>query len=48
MELTNEFRVGVSVPEAWKVLTDVERIAPMLPGAQLRKSRGTSTAAWSR
>ena len=40
MELTNEFRVGVSVPEAWKVLTDVERIAPMLPGAQLQEVEG--------
>jgi uncharacterized protein len=37
MELNNEFRVGVSVPETWKVLTDVERIAPMLPGAQLQE-----------
>ena len=40
MELTNEFRVGVSVPDAWKVLTDVERIAPMLPGAQLQEVEG--------
>jgi uncharacterized protein len=40
MELTNEFRVGVSVPEAWKVLTDVERIAPMMPGAQLQEVEG--------
>ncbi|HLI54163.1 MAG TPA: SRPBCC family protein [Acidimicrobiales bacterium] len=40
MELNNEFRVGVSVPEAWKVLTDVERIAPMLPGAQLQEVEG--------
>lgn len=40
MELNNEFRVGVSVPEAWKVLTDVERIAPMLPGAQLQEIEG--------
>ncbi len=40
MELTNEFRVGVSVPETWKVLTDVERIAPMLPGAQLQEIEG--------
>jgi carbon monoxide dehydrogenase subunit G len=40
MELSNEFRVGVSVPEAWKVLTDVERIAPMLPGAQLQEVDG--------
>ena len=40
MELTNDFRVGVSVPEAWKVLTDVERIAPLLPGAQLQEVDG--------
>lgn len=40
MELVNEFRVGVSVPEAWKVLTDVERIAPLLPGAQLQEVEG--------
>jgi carbon monoxide dehydrogenase subunit G len=40
MELNNEFRVGVSVPEAWKVLTDVERIAPLLPGAQLQEVEG--------
>ena len=40
MELNNEFRVGVPVPEAWKVLTDVERIAPMLPGAQLQEVEG--------
>src|SRR5579872_1941653 len=40
MELTNDFRVGVSVPEAWKVLTDVERIAPLLPGAQLQEIEG--------
>lgn len=40
MELSNDFRVGVSVPDAWKVLTDVERIAPMLPGAQLQEVEG--------
>jgi carbon monoxide dehydrogenase subunit G len=40
MELNNDFRVGVTVPEAWKVLTDVERIAPMLPGAQLQEVEG--------
>jgi carbon monoxide dehydrogenase subunit G len=37
MELTNDFLVDVPVPEAWKVLTDVERIAPLLPGAQLQE-----------
>ena len=40
MELTEEFRVGISVPETWKVLTDVERIAPLLPGAQLQEVEG--------
>jgi len=40
MELTNEFRVGVPPSQAWKVLTDLERIAPMLPGAQLQEVEG--------
>ncbi len=40
MELTDEFRVDVPVPDAWKVLTDVERIAPMMPGAQLQEVEG--------
>ncbi|MEO1061705.1 MAG: SRPBCC family protein [Actinomycetota bacterium] len=40
MELTNEFRVGVPVDRAWEVLTDVELIAPCLPGAQLTEVDG--------
>ena len=40
MELTNEFRVERSVDETWAVLTDVERIAPALPGAQLQEIEG--------
>lgn len=40
MELRNEFRVGVPVDEAWKVLTDLERIAPCMPGAQLQEVEG--------
>ena len=40
MELNQEFRVGITVPQAWKVLTDLERIAPMLPGAQLQEIDG--------
>lgn len=35
MELINEFRVPVGADRAWEVLTDVERIAPCMPGAQL-------------
>jgi uncharacterized protein len=40
MELSNDFRVSASPEEAWKVLTDVERIAPMLPGAKLEEIEG--------
>ncbi|MBW3668187.1 MAG: SRPBCC family protein [Actinobacteria bacterium] len=40
MELTNEFRVGVPVARAWDVLTDVERIAPCMPGAELQEIQG--------
>jgi hypothetical protein len=40
MELTNEFEVAVPVAEAWAVLTDVERIAPCLPGAELKEVEG--------
>ena len=40
MELTNEFRVGVPVDQAWAVLTDLERIAPCMPGAQLQEVEG--------
>ena len=35
MELNNEFRVAVPAAKTWKVLTDVERVAPCIPGAQL-------------
>ncbi len=35
MQLVNEFRVPVPITQAWEVLTDVERIAPCIPGAQL-------------
>ena len=35
MELKNEFRVGVPLAQAWEVLTDIERIAPCMPGAEL-------------
>lgn len=40
MELSNEFEVPVPVDDAWVILTDVERIAPCLPGAQLEESEG--------
>jgi carbon monoxide dehydrogenase subunit G len=40
VELSNEFRVGVPLDEAWAVLTDVERIAPCMPGAELQEVAG--------
>ncbi|MHB1486398.1 MAG: SRPBCC family protein [Acidimicrobiales bacterium] len=40
MELTNEFAVPVPFERAWAVLTDVELIAPCLPGAQLTEVEG--------
>src|SRR5207249_3433594 len=38
--LTNEFRVDVPVDDAWAILTDVERIAPCMPGAELQEIEG--------
>jgi uncharacterized protein len=40
MNIENEFRVDVPVEEAWRVLLDVERIAPCMPGAQLQEIDG--------
>jgi carbon monoxide dehydrogenase subunit G len=40
VELTNEFSVPVPVEQAWAVLTDVERIAPCMPGTTLEEVDG--------
>jgi|TARA_B100000959_G_scaffold156658_1_gene164281 hypothetical protein len=40
VELNNEFEVDAPVGQVWAVLTDVERIAPCLPGAQLQEIEG--------
>ena len=40
MELVNEFTVNRPIDEAWAVITNVERIAPCLPGAQLQEIEG--------
>lgn len=40
MELNHDFEVSVPVDQAWAVLTDLERIAPCLPGAQLQEVDG--------
>jgi len=40
VELTNEFDVEVPIDEAYDILTDLELIAPCLPGAQLQEIEG--------
>lgn len=40
MELVNEFSVNVPIEQAWVTLTDLELIAPCLPGAQLQEVEG--------
>ncbi len=42
MKLENRFTVPVPRDEAWKVLLDVERIAPCLPGAKVLSRDGDS------
>lgn len=39
-KLLNEFTVARPVDETWKVLTDLERIAPCMPGAELTEIEG--------
>ena len=40
LELNHDFRVSVPIEHAWAVLTDLERIAPCMPGAQLLEVEG--------
>jgi carbon monoxide dehydrogenase subunit G len=40
MKLENRFTVPVPVDEAWRVLLDVERVAPCMPGATLTSIEG--------
>ncbi|MDQ3898311.1 MAG: SRPBCC family protein [Actinomycetota bacterium] len=37
MRIDNSFTVALPVDDAWKVLLDVERIAPCMPGAELQE-----------
>jgi carbon monoxide dehydrogenase subunit G len=39
-KLLNEFTVNRPIAETWNVLTDVERIAPCMPGAALEEIEG--------
>jgi carbon monoxide dehydrogenase subunit G len=40
LELNHDFQVSVPIEQAWGVLTDLERIAPCMPGAQLTEVEG--------
>ncbi len=40
MELTNDFIIDRPIDETWKVLTDLEFIAPCMPGAKLTEIEG--------
>ncbi len=40
MRIEDSFRVNVPVEETWKVLLDIERIAPCMPGAELQEIEG--------
>ncbi|MCZ7536391.1 MAG: SRPBCC family protein [Acidimicrobiia bacterium] len=40
MEIKDTFSVSTAIDDTWKVLLDVERIAPCLPGAQLQEAEG--------
>jgi carbon monoxide dehydrogenase subunit G len=42
VQLENSFTVPVPVDEAWRVLLDIERIAPCMPGAALDSVEGDS------
>jgi carbon monoxide dehydrogenase subunit G len=40
MEIADSFRVSTPIEDTWKVLLDIEGIAPCLPGAQLQEIEG--------
>ena len=40
MKLTNEFTVSAPAERAWEVLTDLEQVVPLMPGAQLVGQEG--------
>ena len=40
MEIADNFRVSTPIEDTWKVLLDIEGIAPCLPGAQLQEIEG--------
>jgi len=40
MKIANEFTVSVPIDQAWEVLTDMEQVVPLMPGAQLTGQEG--------
>lgn len=40
MELHHDFRVPLPAAQAWRVLTDLTRVAPCMPGASLQEVDG--------
>ena len=40
MEINDSFRVSTPIDATWKVMLDIEGIAPCLPGAQLQEIDG--------
>jgi uncharacterized protein len=35
MKIANEFTISAAMDDAWEVLTDLEQVVPLMPGAQL-------------
>jgi carbon monoxide dehydrogenase subunit G len=40
MKIANEFTISAPVARAWEVLTDLEQVVPLMPGAQLVGQEG--------
>jgi carbon monoxide dehydrogenase subunit G len=40
MEIDDTFRIDVPIDEAWRILSDVERVASWLPGTELQEIKG--------
>jgi len=40
MKIEDRFRVDLPIEDAWRVLLDIERIAPCMPGAELQEVEG--------
>ena len=40
MKIANEFTISAPIEQAWDVLTDLEQVVPLMPGAQLDRPGG--------